>query len=65
MMKKERYVPAFTGQPNIDAADCQDFKINFQRALLLSLMENQKLTQDQFEACMDKVVQKYAARSLS
>ena len=58
-MKKEKYVLETTEQPDIDKLDCKDFKINFQRAILLSLLESRKLTQTQFEACMDKVVQKY------
>lgn len=62
-MKKEGYIPACIEQPDIDAADCQAFKINFQRAILLSLLQSQKLNQAQFEACMDKIVQKYAAHS--
>ena len=58
-MKNEKYVLETTEQPDIDKRDCKDFKINFQRAILLSLLESRKLTQTQFEACMDKVVQKY------
>ncbi len=58
-MKKEKYVLQDTEQPDIDKLDCKDFKINFQRAILLSLLESHKLTPSQFEACMDKVVQKY------
>lgn len=61
-MKNEEYVLETTEQPDIDKLDCKDFKINFQRAILLSLLESRKLTQAQFEACMDKVVQKYSAR---
>ncbi len=60
-MKKEGYVLEDTEQPGIDKLDCRDFKINFQRAILLSLLESRKLTQSQFEACMDKVIQKYSA----
>lgn len=57
-MKTEAYDP-------LDAATMysRDFTLNFQRAILLSLLKNQKLTQLQFEACMDKVVQKHAARA--
>ena len=58
-MKNEKYVLETTEQPDIAKLDCKDFKINFQRAILLSLLESRKLTQTQFEACMDKVVQKY------
>jgi len=61
-MKDKKYVLETTEQPGIDKLDCKDFKINFQRAILLSLLESRKLTQTQFEICMDKVVQKYAAR---
>lgn len=59
-MKTEAYDP-------LDAATMysRDFTLNFQRAILLSLLKNQKLTQIQFEACMDKVVKRYAARSPS
>lgn len=62
-MKKEGYIPACIEQPDIDTTDCQAFKINFQRAILLSLLQSQKLNQAQFEVCMDKIVQKYAAHS--
>ena len=55
-MKKEEYVLQNTEQLDIDKLNCTDFKINFQRAILLSLLESRKLTQSQFEACMDKVV---------
>lgn len=61
-MKKEEYVLETAEQPDIDEPDYKNFKINFQRAILLSLLESRKLTQPQFEACMDKVVQKYTAR---
>lgn len=61
-MKRANYVLETTEQPEIDKLDGKDFKINFQRAILLSLLESRKLTQAQFEACMDKVVQKYSAR---
>ncbi len=61
LMKNREYVLETTKQPDIDKLDCKDFKINFQRAILLSLLESRKLTQAQFEACMDKVVQKYSA----
>lgn len=56
-MKNKEYILETAHQPDIDKLDCKDFKINFQRAILLSLLENRKLTQAQFEACMDKVVQ--------
>lgn len=61
-MKRANYVLETTEQPEIDKLDGKDFKINFQRAILLSLLESRKLTQAQFEACMDKAVQKYSAR---
>lgn len=61
-MKKEGYIPVSMEEPDIDKIDCQEFNVNFQRAILLSLLESKKLTQAQFEACMDKVVQKYAVR---
>ena len=61
-MKKEGYVPVNMEESDIDTIDCQGFNVNFQRAILLSLLGSKKLTQAQFEACMDKVVQKYAAR---
>lgn len=34
-MKNEEYVLETTEQPGIDKLDCKDFKINFQRAILL------------------------------
>ena len=61
-VKRANYVLETTEQPEIDKLDGKDFKINFQRAILLSLLESRKLTQTQFEICMDKVVQKYSAR---
>ena len=59
LMKNREYVLETMEQPDIDKLDCKDFKINFQRAILLSLLESRKLTQAQFEACMDKVVQNF------
>ena len=41
-MKNEKYVLETTEQPDIDKLDCKDFKINFQRAILLSLLESRK-----------------------
>lgn len=55
-VKDKKYVLETKEQPGIDKLDCKDFQINFQRAILLSLLENHKLTQAQYEACMDKVV---------
>ena len=48
--------------PDIDAAECNAFKTSFQRAILLSLLDRHLLTEAQFEACVDKVAQKYAVR---
>lgn len=64
-MKKEGYIPVYTEEPDARMLENPDFKINFQRAILLSLFESRKLTQAQYEACMDKVVQKYAVRPRS
>lgn len=61
-MKNQKYILEIAEEPDIDKPECNEFKINFQRAILLSLLENHKLTQAQYEACMDKVVQKYSAR---
>lgn len=55
-MKDKKYVLETKEQPGIEKLGCKDFQINFQRAILLSLLENHKLTQAQYEACMDKVV---------
>lgn len=60
-MKKGEYVLEAMEQPDLDKPDCKDFTVNFQRAILLSLLESHKLTQAQFEACMDKVARKYSA----
>lgn len=59
-MKKEEYIPVYIEQPSIDIVENSNFTINFQRAILLSLVESNKLTQTQFENCMDKVIQKYS-----
>lgn len=64
-MNHEGYAPAGMEESDFDAAECQAFKVNFQRAILLSLLESQKLTGAQFEACMEKVTQKYTVRSHS
>lgn len=60
-MDKKAYIPADTENPNLETPDCRAFQINFQRAILLSLLENNRLTQVQFEACMERIVRKYAA----
>lgn len=59
-MKKEAYGYVLENgeQPDLDKLDCREFKIHFQRAILLSLLEHRKLTQSQFEACMDRVVRR-------
>lgn len=64
-MNQEGYIPVGMEEPDLDTAECQGFKVNFQRAILLSLLESRKLTQAQYEACMEKVTQKYAVRSHS
>lgn len=61
-VKRADYVLETSEQPENDQLDDKEFKINFQRAILLSLLKSHKLTRAQFEACMDKVVQKYSTR---
>lgn len=60
-MNKKAYIPADTTSPDMETPDCRAFEINFQRAILLSLLESRKLTQAQFGASMERIVKKYAA----
>ena len=62
-MKKEAYILVGTESPDQRVTDCPQFSTIFQRAILLSLLANNQLTQTQIEACMAKVVQKNAAHS--
>lgn len=59
-MKRRVYVPAHMEEPDIDLTECEAFRVNFQRAILLSLLNSGRLTQAQFVACMDKVMENYA-----
>lgn len=46
-------------QPNLDKTEYWEFRFNFQKSILLSLLASGKLTQQQYDSCMEKLVQKY------
>lgn len=58
-MEKVEYGLESAENPCLDTEGYKDFNFNFRRALLLSLLEGKKLTQSQFEACMDKISRKW------
>ncbi len=64
-MKNEGYVPDYTKEPDVDLKEFRAFHINFQKSVLLSLLERKSLTQAQYECCMEKVIQKYAGNQAS
>lgn len=43
----------------LDAPQYSAFRVSFMKAILLSLLEQKKLTQAQYERCVEKVRQKY------
>lgn len=49
-------------EPNLDTAAYQAFRVHFQQAVLLSLLESGKLTHAQYEACMEKVAENAACK---
>ena len=57
-MENTGYRPVLVQEPMIET-ESEAFAMNFQKAILLSLLENHQLTQVQFESCVEKVVQKH------
>lgn len=56
-MAKIRCIPILKQEPQ-EQIENADFKLNLQRALLLTLLNSKKLSQTQFEECLDKLIQK-------
>lgn len=63
IMKMQNYILINIEELDMDTIDCEAFEVNFQRAILLALLKSRKLTQIQFEACMDKVIKKSTIHS--
>ena len=64
-MKNEVCVPDYTKEPDLDSKEFRAFHSNFQKSILLSLLERKNLTQAQYECCMEKVIQKYTDNQTS
>lgn len=45
--------------PDLDKAEYWEFRFHFQRSILLSLLIGGDLTQQQHDACMEKLSHKY------
>ena len=60
-----KYILENPWQTEIEASRHGEFIVNFQRAILLSLLESHRLTQQQFCACLDKVMQTYSTNAFS
>lgn len=62
-MKKENFALNNQEAPDLDAPKEGVFRVGFMKSILLSLLEQKKLTQAQYERCMEKVRQKYTDSS--
>lgn len=59
-MSKQGYQPDYTDTPDLNRLEYQEFRFNFQRSILLSLLSNGKLSQSQFDCCVEKLTRQYA-----
>ena len=59
-VKRRVYQLTLTEQPHLTNWDCKEFELPFQQAVLLSLRANKQLTQQQYVACMDRLLRQYA-----
>lgn len=62
-MGKEIFVINQLETPDLDAYQYSAFRVGFMKAILLSLLEQKKLTQAQYESCVKKIRQKYGCSS--
>ncbi len=46
-------------QPDLDKAEYWEFRFHFQKSILLSLLASGKLTQQQYDSCVEKLTYKY------
>jgi len=54
-MQKFVFIPESTEQPDLDSKEYFAFRVQFQKAILLSLLEQKKITMAQYEVCLKKV----------
>jgi hypothetical protein len=55
VMQKFVFIPESTEQPDLDSKEYFAFRVQFQKAILLSLLEQKKITMAQYEVCLKKV----------
>lgn len=55
MSKHRNFVYVGEPIPKIDMAKNADFVLNYQKAILLSLVKSDLLTQSQYERCIEKL----------
>lgn len=53
-----------TDQPDLDRAEYWEFRYHFQKSILLSLLTSGKLTQQQYDSCLEKLAYKYVKQPL-
>lgn len=59
-MGNNEYIQDFTETPELDTYEYKVFREGFMKSILLSLLAQNKLTQAEYECCMEKVLRKYA-----
>lgn len=45
--------------PDLDKEEYWEFRLNFQKGLLISLLVSEKLTQNQYDCCVEMLERKY------
>jgi hypothetical protein len=55
----------FVNLPDLNDNEFIEFRINFARSILLSLLSQKKLTLAQFECCMEKVIRRNTVPPIS
>lgn len=58
-MENMGYCSSYAEEPDFRSKEFCPFLINFQKSILLSLLAHRKLTQAQYERCMEKVYNRY------
>lgn len=59
-MGNEKYILNNTEAPQLNSCEYYGFGKSFMKSVLLSLMTQGRLTQIQYECCVEKVMRKYA-----
>lgn len=64
-MGTEKYIQGNSETPELDSCEYNGFREGFMKSVLLSLLTQGKLTQIQYECCVEKVMRKCADTPLS